>query len=580
MNNNQKGSLSELIYIVGYNENSIRLYNTSPKKECTYLIAKEGEVIPSGINAIYSDPSLTISTAMLKSNLRVIINTECDEECLTILRAVSFSINQLVTLAADEDRDTLIRELYTGTRIFAIGNGAKKEDFEKIENESFGCIRYISPSLECAYDFINRYPIARFIPREKILPDTTIDKDFDINVIMIGFCELNSDILISSIANNQFLSYGKDGTLSPKLVKYFILGEGLDNSIKDKIPAFRYERELFSKYKVGKICGDDYLELPALPASVDFFDVKCDTGALLDKISALQVDKSSLTLFIIDTGKEEENLALAGAITDAGLCQADTLFARVDACECGFHTYGGISQLYNTERILSDKIFGMAIERNRIYTLESEYLKDIADGHFDGSFDDIIALADHKWYTKRTVSEHRSNIYAVLSIRSKLNLLGLDYAEDDAAPLSPMVYDELYTRGEIEYLPNISVLGRRIPAGMTYEFTDTVRGMLAHQEHYRWNSFMISEGYIPAGISDIVEGKNKDGNFTNGKNNELRLHGNITTADGLIKYRQLIATRDGCDELMRDVICYDYQLMDDAVWLIMKNGYKLIKRRG
>ncbi len=66
--------------------------------------------------------------------------------------------------------------------------------------------------------------------------------------------------------------------------------------------------------------------------------------------------------------------------------------------------------------------------------------------------------------------------------------------------------------------------------------------------------------------------------YTNGRNYELRRHGNITTFEGLEEFRRMIASRDGVDEVVADVIKYDYQIMDDAYWLLNENGYKIIEK--
>lgn len=581
MNKGYGNILPEALYIVGYNDECLHLYNSSIYPD-TRIIAREGTDIPQSIEVVFSSvPEKVITTEILKRSLAVIVNTKSEKENIRICTKIKDYIASVIANTAENEGAGLTRELFSSFKLFVIGNGSFSKIYEKIEDESFGCIRYLNPALIGAFDFIDKYPIAKFIPRDKILTDTTIDNKFDINVIMIGFGELNREILISSVANNQFLTRLDSGELVPKTLRYTVLGEGLDNSIKAAIPLFRYERELVGYNERGEIIQNpDYLELPPPPASVDFVDINFDTDTVLRKIYELSSDEKSLSLIIIDYSSFEENALLASTILNSGLLKNREknikVFARLNKEVKRIYSFGNTSVFLDTPAIIEDKIYRMAMERNRIYTLESEYLKDIADGSFDGTFEDIIALADYKWCTVRSTAERKSNIYAVLSMRSKLNLLGLDYTNEDINELDTQIYDELYSRGEIKYLEGITVMGRRIPAEMTYEFRDSVRGILAHQEHYRWNSFMISEGYIPAAIQQIVNEKNASSKYTNGKNNELKRHGNITTENGLIKYRQLISERDECDELMRDVICYDYQLMDDAIWLIYKNGYKLI----
>ena len=49
------------------------------------------------------------------------------------------------------------------------------------------------------------------------------------------------------------------------------------------------------------------------------------------------------------------------------------------------------------------------------------------------------------------------------------------------------------------------------------------------------------------------------------------------TFEGLVEYRKIVAARDKTDEIKKDVIKYDYQLLDDAYWLLETNGYKIVK---
>ena len=95
---------------------------------------------------------------------------------------------------------------------------------------------------------------------------------------------------------------------------------------------------------------------------------------------------------------------------------------------------------------------------------------------------------------------------------------------------------------------------------------------------------MISKGIVPAPI-DMIENEVIDGTHTNGKNIKLRRHGCLTTFDGLLEFRKITTKRDAKEsnqskstEEFHDVIKYDYQLMDDAYWLLTRNGYKIVHK--
>ena len=94
---------------------------------------------------------------------------------------------------------------------------------------------------------------------------------------------------------------------------------------------------------------------------------------------------------------------------------------------------------------------------------------------------------------------------------------------------------------------------------------------------------MISKGMIPASreriATETAVNEKGETRYTNGKNYAVRRHGNLTTFEGLVEYRRMIAARDGVSEAEKDVIKYDYQLLDDAYWLLSTNGYHMIKKQ-
>ena len=220
--------------------------------------------------------------------------------------------------------------------------------------------------------------------------------------------------------------------------------------------------------------------------------------------------------------------------------------------------------------------------RNEIYDLEYSLT------HGGQASDALIAenkkCAVRNWFCAKTQSERESSLYCCLSLRSKLNLMGLDYVKTDAAgeALSEKEYLEIYAADDMPDTQTYSfaAAGKKI-VYYTLDFKDSRRKNLAVQEHLRWNSFMISKGMIPASKRQILEetalkgGKTR---FTNGRNYPCRRHGNLTTFDGLVAFRKMIAERDNVSEEQTDVIKYDYQLLDDAYWLLASVGCKIVRR--
>ena len=99
----------------------------------------------------------------------------------------------------------------------------------------------------------------------------------------------------------------------------------------------------------------------------------------------------------------------------------------------------------------------------------------------------------------------------------------------------------------------------------------------------RWNAYMISRGTVPANIHTILNEKRFDKKKgkevnTNGNNSMIRHHGNLTTFEGLVQFRKMIVDRDHCTEESADVINYDYQILDDAWWILHESGYGIVKK--
>ena len=242
--------------------------------------------------------------------------------------------------------------------------------------------------------------------------------------------------------------------------------------------------------------------------------------------------------------------------------------------------------VYDLEKILGDKIFRMAQMRNAVYDLEYAITHNEGAVVDRGYVEHSRAESNRNWYMSKTRMERESSLYCCLSLRSKLNLMGLDYCEIDATSeqgLSAEAYLELYAGSDRPDLETFDIKADGKPVvAYSLDFPASRRRNMAVHEHLRWNSFMISKGMVPATKKQILEeritvkGKEK---FTNGKNYAIRRHGNLTTFEGLVEFRRMVAARDNSTEAEKDVIKYDYQLLDDAHWLLRKNGFKIVKHQ-
>ncbi len=514
----------------------------------------------------------------------VVINNHSDEANIELGRYFIEHIGKF---------DKASRESCFGRlRIYLFGDPRYEAIYEDIIADGLGCITYVNKYQKVAIDFIDKYPFTRFMSEEHVDYSTSLLKDgVEINALMIGFGKTNQQIFLTSVANNQFMTAGANG-VELKPVRYHIFDKNHAENNKNLNHTYnRYRNECEDANP------DDYLPLPTYPADDKYYYLDVNDVEFYNGIRRI-VTASPLhvNFIIIAFGTDLENIDMAGKL----LAKAKewgvknlTVFVKVredykgsgllDEDNC--YIIANESQVvYSIDNIMADGIFKMAQLRNEIYDLEFE----ITDGGdvelAEQRVAEIKKKARRNWYLKKTQAERDSSLYCCLSLRMKLNLMNLDYRpkSDSGEGLSNEEYLSVYAgsdRPDNTYY-KVKADGKDI-IRYTLSFAESRRKTMAIHEHLRWNSFMISKGMIPATREQILSQTVPDGDgfrYTNGKSYTVRHHGNITTFDGLVEFRRMVAKRDGVSEDKKDVIKYDYQLLDDAYWLLDMTGHKIVRR--
>lgn len=583
------------VFIFGNTKDNISIYKSNKKFHKTIvdnISDKDCEKLYLSKISYISTPSFQNTVLKLFKVIKkrdrqyiVIINTGDDNTNMLISRLFIDEIRN----TKKEDQDKLFLEL----KIFVFGDPRYEAIYEDIVSSGYGCIHYVNKYQKIAMDFIDKYPLTKFMSEKQIDYSTSlVRKGVDINVFFIGFGKTNQQIFLTSVANNQFLTEGeRDPDL--KAVKYFIF---------DKDEAENNKNLNHNYYRYRNECADlnptEYLPLPSLPAEENYqrLDVNdCDFYNQIRRV--VTRNPNDANFIIIAFGSDLENIDMAQKLVEKREewnLEKLTIFVKVRVWhkeqtlleEDGCYFIGNEKDaVYNLDKILGDKIFLMAKLRNEIYDLEYDITHN-SDIVVDEEYiKNNRYNANRNWHIKKSQMERESSLYCCLSLRSKLNLMGLDYCERSANSETALTQEEyiaLYAGddkpmiGKYEFTAD----GKEI-VSYTLDFPTSRRRNMAIHEHQRWNSFMISKGMIPSSIEQIrnevvinADGKRKN---TNGKNYAVRRHGNLTTFDGLVAFRQIVAGRDRTPESEADVIKYDYQLLDDAFWLLETTGYKIIK---
>ncbi len=594
-------SKKEKLLIIGSGKENINIYksekerisillNDFSNKETETLYRKNIKYIDeSNINNT-CDKIIDLCSKNKNSRYLIVINTLDDEKNIKLCNNFIKKYESIVFDKSSPYSKEDVIDLFSRLRIYVFGSLAQESIYLDVANSSYGCINYINKYSKIASSFINEHPFTKYMNENHIdYSSALVKKDCSINTVMLGFGNTNKQIFLTSVANNQFVSLDENNNVVLKPINYHIFDK--TNLENDKNLNFNYYR---FKNEFNKSEEDKYLPLPQIPANEHFYKMDVNDKMFYSTLSScLSKSEKDINFAIISFGTDLENIDLASKLLTkkdewqiknlivfvkvrSGM-KHSSIFNRKDCFIIGDEN----KEVYNIQKIDEDEIINLAKKRNEIYALEYESTSNPTHKFSEEEINNIFLNALYNWHTKLSQSERESNIYACLSLRFKLNLINLDFKKDAAlTSISEEEFLKIYSENDpIEYL-DVSAQNKKI---VTYPeiFKESKRKNLAIQEHYRWNSFMISKGTIPASINEILTEKtivNNKEKFTNGKSYLTRKHGNLTTFDGLLKFRELVAKRDNTSIKEKDVIKYDYQLLDDAYWLLTNSSYIIIKK--
>lgn len=608
-------SRKEKLLIVGNNEENLKIYSSEQNKiamllddisdkDKTKLYAKKVRFISkssdvgdiskknkkraelSGIEE-YCCKLLSKCLSNPKKSCIIVINTKDDNQNIELCHKIVSC-----TSAFFKDKDpTAFADNLTRIRVYVFGMPIHENIYNSIVESSNGCIRYINKYRQIAMDFVERYPLTQFMTCKQIDYKTSLLRDgVNVNVAMIGFGKTNQQIFLTSVANNQFLVETEGKTVLKKVRYHIFDKQHLENNKNLNHNYYRFKNEFEDRINAQEKGHDDrYLPFPALPADEHYDKLDVNDSDFYKKIRSALSAEESFNYVIIAFGTDLENIDMAQKMLEKKQeweLENTYIFVKVRGGDVGYSIFkrddcfmiGDEERaVYNINRINDDIITAMAKMRNRIYSLEHEIASKLNKA-FMVSVKTIYAQADCDWYNKKTSFERESNLYACLSLRSKLHLMGMDYVHKDFIPdkddaVTSDAYLNCYAGDDKPPYYDELADGKKI-VKYDLKFKDSRRTTMAIHEHLRWNSFMLSKGFVPASKKEIFDDKCK-----NGKNYSLRKHGNLTTFEGLLEFRKLIAQRGEQDELEADVIKYDYQLLDDAYWLLSNYNYQIISRQ-
>ena len=386
-----------------------------------------------------------------------------------------------------------------------------------------------------AREFIENEPITKYMPKDYIDEKCSIKPDKKINVVMLGFTNLNRELLKQYIMNNQLASY-KDGKYQLLGINYYIFGNGAEDKNWE---GFEVESE-FKKLNENK---DLFFELPELPwlDKINYFDKIPAVSELENGIVNKYMNEDTYSVIIIDTGdlylnmKLENKLHLLLSERDKikhhiYVRRGDLFVDNKENIDC----YGEYEKILARETIIDEKLLGLA--------------KRIAEEYASEKQNALI-----EWKTSSYFDMY-SNIYTANSLRLKLNLMGYDYTLKNGADDEDTLMDEFL---------------QKLEKSKEYHSHTCYNSLLA-QEHYRWNAYHLMSGYLPKPEGTVNA-------YSDRKDYKNKRHSLITTFSGIKTVEEKILKVDS-ERKSLDLYINDGLIFEILPEYFKANNLKLIKK--
>ena len=388
-----------------------------------------------------------------------------------------------------------------------------------------------------ARDFVTTYPISKYIPRDFLEPNLALKKDKQINVVMMGFGNINKELFEMMAIEFQFAKMqkvnGKDRFVSSP-VNYYIYDTDESRLNTDTSAKLLYDYEtIFNGSDLPKF--DKFCNVELKKLDVNSLEVRKE----LDQI----VNKDSFTYIIVSLAGDLENVAYAESLQSYfygkdnikvfARVKEDPLYSQKNTCDCPKHEQNAVEFFGKAKNILTHK----NIVNEELIELSQRINKKYMQYSRQGKNNKV------EWERLLLVKQY-SNIYQALNIFFKLNLLGFWAVKKDVYEADKSHYK---TVSKEDFYNSYKTIKSQDLKYSDY-FTTEKFNLVGFIEHSRWNAFHFLLGYKPMNFDEIkIERTQKeiDGKMVAKVSLDDQLHGNIK------KHICLTSNYEGLDLVIR-----------------------------
>lgn len=330
----------------------------------------------------------------------------------------------------------------------------------------------------------------------------------NINVLYFGFGKVSRELHKLSVMNNQLVSYCTDNSIPPMdryhnhVINYFAVDkETLKSGDKNNL----YFNNRFDNIK-DDLSQNDYYEFPEDTSKFYALDSDINNVNTYKALVKLLKYRNDLTynqiIISLDNDLENIDYALKVLMLLKQECIENYhIFVRLQKENKGViellmnknvSFFGYLTDIFNHEIIVKDSLMNLAKLTNSSYNR--------------------IKLSNTNWYNLTPIKQ-KSNLYASVNIRLKLNLLGYDYIRLSKEDFKNLSKEDLasHKTNIIELNKKLSECHEKYEDYLFYKKDNlpNISNILSFQEHSRWNAFYLGFGYIPMKINDVKIDNNK-----------------------------------------------------------------------
>ncbi|MFZ9138848.1 MAG: hypothetical protein ACO207_00135 [Bacilli bacterium] len=412
-------------------------------------------------------------------------------------------------------------------------------------------IRFFSYHQLIAQQLVLEYPLTSYLPKTMINFEKATLEDVSIKYHLLGFGQTNEEIYRHLFVTNQF---------PPKASKFF--GKEFTNYANPPITYHIYRDPLVNggtikTFAVPSIQKRDYLPLPPLSAETKTINTTFQDSRYLDVVSSSLSKNDDYQIFVVAFDDDVTNLRVLQQvlswiiekrlqkfqifvqILNRDYQQTSQLFKHPSVIAFGFGDYG-----YSLNQII-----------NPVFT---QIAKNIH-----------ASLNPNKPFDTLLSQEKENLLYEAISLRFKLNLMGLDLAPQPKG-LSENKFMKRYDEDEQSRFHQVHPRAKNDADLNRYKpVAKKIRNLLARQEHLRWTANQMTQGYIPMSIEEMVMTKHY-------VDHQLKKDARLTSFEGLFELHEKLVHDLEFSFSDADLIYPYFHTMDHLYQIIQNTPFSVV----